>query len=93
MSITCLLSQTSNDARCPVCGQGFTVFAERSTATVREQVKRCVQRAMRGHHAGAQGALDVHPTTAFAVGEDNGGAADGWSGWVPAGTPAAAMAF
>ena len=93
MSVTCLLSNTANDLRCPVCGQGFLVFAERATATVREQVKRRVQRAMRNHHAGALGALDVHPTTAFPVEDNNGGGADWLSGWMPAGDPVAALAL
>ena len=92
MSVTCLLSNTANDLRCPVCGQGFLLFAERATATVREQVKRRVQRAMRAHHAGTQGGLDVHPTAAFPVDDDNS-ATDNWlSGWAPLGNPAAAFA-
>jgi hypothetical protein len=91
MSITCLLSNTANDFRCPVCGQGFLVFAERATATVREQVKRSVQRAMRSHHAGAQGALYVHPTTAFEMEDENAGAGDGLRSWFPLNNPAAAL--
>lgn len=83
MSITCLLSQTSNDLRCPVCGQGFLVFAERASATVREQIRRRVQRAMRTHHAGAgMGTLEVHPTDAFPV-EDENTVTDLLRGWMP----------
>ncbi len=93
MSITCLLSNTANDLRCPVCGQGFLLFAERTTATVREQVKRRVRRAMRSHHAGAAGALDVHPAAAFPVEDENTGAPAWLSGWLPVGSPAAALAF
>ena len=93
MSVTCLLSNTANDLRCPVCGQGFLLFAERATATVREQVKRRVQRAMRSHHAGAQGGLNVHPTASFPVEDDNAGTGNWLRGWTPIGNPAAALAM
>lgn len=92
MSTTCLLSNTANDLRCPVCGQGFLVFAERATATVREQVKRRVQRAMRTHHAGTQGALDVHPTVAFPVADEDTSFGDWLNGWMSAGQPTVAFA-
>ncbi len=91
MSVTCLMSNLANDLRCPVCGQGFLVFAERGSATVREQVKRRVQHTMRSHHAGAMGGLHVHPTTAFAVEEAHAGACDGLSNWLPANIPGAAL--
>ena len=83
MSITCLLSQTVNDLRCPVCGQGFLVFAEHTSATVREQVRRRVQGTMRMHHAGAEGSTDVHPTLAFAVAGEDDTVAGRLSGWQP----------
>lgn len=82
MSITCLLSHTSNDLRCPICGQGFLVFAERASAAVREQIRRRVKRAMRMHHAGA-GASQVHPTDAFPVEEENTTLANLFSALVP----------
>lgn len=89
MSVTCLSSNLANDLRCPVCGQGFLVFAERTSGTAREQMKRRVQHTMRSHHAGALGGLHVHPTTAFAVEDDNLGACDGMNTWLPASSPVA----
>lgn len=84
MQITCLLSHTSSDVRCPVCGQGFLVFAERASATVREQIRRRVQRTMRLHH-GAAGRLRVHPTAAFPVEEENTSLIQMCGGVVPTG--------
>ena len=91
MSVTCLMSNLANDLRCPVCGQGFLVFAERMSATAREQVKRRVQLTMRSHHAGALGGLHVHPTTAFAVEQENAGTYEGLNSWLPKGSPIAPL--
>ncbi len=93
MTVTCLLSQTGNDLFCPVCGQGVRIFAEHATATVREQVKRRVQRAMRNHHSGTNGGLNVHPAESFPVEEGNTGVADWIAGWLPSSGAIPAMAF
>lgn len=83
MSVTCLLSNIANDLRCPVCGQGFVVFAERSSATAREQMKRRVQRTMRSHHTDAPGKPHVHPATPFTVEGEDSAPADVLHGWMP----------
>lgn len=92
MTVTCLLSQTSNDLRCPVCGQGVLLLAEHATASVREQVKRRVRRAMRNHHAGRAGAMEVHPAAPFAVEDENTGVPEWLSGWFPTSSNAIAFA-
>ena len=92
MTVTCLLSQTNNDVRCPVCGQGVLLFAEYATASVREQVKRRVRRAMRNHHAGTAGALTVHPVDAFPVEDENTGVPEWLSSWLPVTCTAVAFA-
>ncbi len=67
MSVTCLLSNTANDLRCPVCGQGFLLFGERTSATARQQLRRSAQQAMRQHHAAHSNTMEAHPSEPFAV--------------------------
>ncbi len=72
MSVTCLVSHTANDLRCPVCGQGFLLFTGgRVSATAREQVRHRVRLAVRQHHAVSTSGMEVHPRIAFAVEEEN----------------------
>ncbi len=92
MTVTCLLSQTNHDLRCPVCGQGVLLFAEHATASVREQVKRRVRRALRSHHAGTAGSFAVHPTETFPVEDENTGVPEWLSSWLPVTGMAAAFA-
>ena len=73
MSVTCLISHTANDLRCPVCGQGFLLFpAGRVPATAREQIRRCVQGTMRAHHSSQTSGAEAHPGEAFVVERENG---------------------
>ncbi len=71
MSATCLLSNIAHDVRCPVCGQGFLLFAEHVSATVRQQVRRSAEAVMRLHHAQPADLLHVHPADAFDVGAED----------------------
>lgn len=70
MSITCLLSHTYHDLRCPVCGEGFLILARADNLVTRVQVRRKVGEALRAHHTHL-GATDVHSTTPFTVAADN----------------------
>lgn len=65
MSVTCMLSHTACDVRCPVCGQGFLLFVERTSATVQHHFRRRAEKAMRLHHADQRGHLHVHPAAPF----------------------------
>ncbi len=80
MSVTCLISNTASDLRCPVCGQGFLLFAERTSQTVRHQLRRSVEKAMRLHHAGSQDHMHVHPNQPFHVESDDTMLGNGFSG-------------
>lgn len=70
MSITCLLSHTYHDLRCPVCGEGFLILAQANDLVTRMQVRRNVGDVLRSHHAHL-GAIDVHPLEPFHVAADN----------------------
>ena len=67
MPVSCLLSHTYHDLRCPVCGEGFLILAaEVDSSVARTLVKRKAAEALRAHHTHA-GALNVHPAGAFKV--------------------------
>ncbi|GAA3750860.1 hypothetical protein [Terriglobus aquaticus] len=70
MSITCLLSHTYNDLRCPVCGEGFLILARAENLVSRMQVRRIVGEALRRQHT-HMGATGVHSTEPFTVAADN----------------------
>ncbi len=72
MSVTCLISHTANDLRCPVCGQGFLLFTGgRISATAHAEVRHRVRLAVRQHHVVHTSGMDVHPCAAFTVEEEN----------------------
>ena len=73
--ITCLLSHTYHDLRCPVCGEGFLILAKADNLVTRMQVRREVGDALRAHHTHL-GATGVHPASPFAVQESNGSPAE-----------------
>jgi hypothetical protein len=50
MQVLCERSNTGNDVRCNVCGQGFLVYWERSSRAEREQARRDVIQALADHH-------------------------------------------
>ncbi len=70
MSITCLLSHTYNDLRCPVCGEGFLILAKADNLVSRMQVRRKVGEALRAQHPHL-GATGVHTPEPFTVAADN----------------------
>lgn len=70
MSITCLLSHTYNDLRCPVCGEGFLILARADNLVTRMQVRRKVGDVLRAQHT-QLGATNVHTTAPFTVAADN----------------------
>lgn len=71
MPVSCLLSHTYHDLRCPVCGEGFLILAaEANTNVSRALVKRKASAALRAHHTSA-GATHVHPTEAFKILSDD----------------------
>ena len=70
MSITCLLSHTYSDLRCPVCGEGFLILARAENRVIRTQLRRIVGEALRAQHTHI-GATAVHGAQPFTVAADN----------------------
>lgn len=70
MSITCLLSHTYHDVRCPICGEGFLILAKADNLLSRQQVCREVSESLRLQHP-SLGAVHVHSAEPFLVAADN----------------------
>lgn len=64
MQVLCKASNTANDVRCTVCGQGFLVYFTRTSAAERAQRKNEIQQALRDHHVMSSHA-SAHPTNGF----------------------------
>jgi hypothetical protein len=67
MQVLCERSNTGNDVRCNVCGQGFLVYWERSSRAEREQARRDVIQALADHHEDLTTGHHSHPPTRFTV--------------------------
>ena len=65
MQMLCKVSNCFSDVRCPVCGQGFVVFWDRSTPETHTQQRTEVRRGLRLHHAELSSA-EAHPA-AFSI--------------------------
>ncbi len=70
MSITCMLSHTYSDLRCPVCGEGFLIFAKAHNLISRTQLRRMVGEELRAQHQ-SMGATGAHDPAPFTVTADN----------------------
>lgn len=66
MQVLCKLSDNSPDVQCPVCGQGFLLYWERSSRTQQEATRHSIQQTLRDHHADNTTA-EAHPEAAFNI--------------------------
>lgn len=66
MQVFCKPSDTSPDVQCPVCGQGFLLYWERSCRIQQEDTRHSIQQALRDHHLQATDTA-AHPETAFNI--------------------------
>jgi len=64
MQVLCKASNTSNDVRCSVCGQGFLVYFTRTSPAERAQSRKEVLEALRNHHVTSNHSA-AHPTNGF----------------------------
>jgi hypothetical protein len=68
MQVLCNASKTAPDVRCPVCGDGFQLFWERTSRTERGQMLGKIQQELIDQHAAADGSDAVpHPEEAFNI--------------------------
>jgi hypothetical protein len=66
MQVLCKFSDNSPDVQCPVCGQGFLLYWERSSRDQQEDTRQSIQQALRDHHADNT-AMEAHPCPAFNI--------------------------
>ena len=68
MQVLCKSSRTSPDVQCPVCGEGFQLFWERTSRTERNQTVKKILQALAAHHDTAAGAdSGPHPEEPFNI--------------------------
>jgi hypothetical protein len=51
--------------QCPVCGQGFLLYWERTAQDLRESAKPDIEQTLRDHHIG--GTMTAHPESPFNI--------------------------
>ena len=58
-------SRLSSDVRCPICGQGFLIFAELAAHASQIESRRMIQQTLRAQHEAS--ASTPHPDTTFNI--------------------------
>ena len=59
-------SRLSSDVRCPICGQGFLIFAELAAHASQIDSRRMIQQMLRAQHD-APSIANPHPDTTFDI--------------------------
>jgi len=59
-------SRLSSDVRCPICGQGFLIFAELAAHASQIESRRMIQQTLRAQHD-APTTNHPHPDTTFNI--------------------------
>ena len=68
MQVLCKSSQAAPDVQCPVCGESFQLFWERTSRTERIQTLNKILQALTDHHNTATEAEpSPHPEGAFNI--------------------------
>jgi len=70
----CQPSKLSSNVNCPVCGQGFLIYAENGIHAGHPLNRRIIQHALRSHHAHSTSS-SAHPSSTFHI--------PSWSGAQP----------
>jgi hypothetical protein len=65
MQVLCKPSKDAVDVECPVCGQGFLLFWERSSVSQQESTRPEIEQALCDHHA--EGRAGAHPEVPFNI--------------------------
>ena len=71
----CQQSKLSSSVRCPVCGQGFLIYAEPSVQVGHNINRRLIQHVLRSHHVARTASSSAHPGSTFHI--------PSWSGAQP----------
>jgi hypothetical protein len=75
MQYSCQQTKLASDVRCPVCGQGFLIYADQGMYVSREEGRRIIQQALRTHHTVRSISPVAHPNGTFDI--------PSWSGAPP----------
>jgi hypothetical protein len=71
----CQPSRLSSSVRCPVCGQGFLIYAEQGIDVGHSLNRRTIQHVLRTHHTTHSATSSAHPEGTFHI--------PNWSGAQP----------
>ena len=63
----CQPSKLSSSVRCPVCGQGFLIYAEHVAQVGNNVNRRLVQHVLRSHHTAHSTSPNAHPASTFHI--------------------------
>ena len=66
MQVLCKSSNTSSDIKCPLCGQGFLLYWERSSRHEQDRTRHQIQQALRDQHTHLS-STDAHPRPIFNI--------------------------
>jgi len=67
MQVVCKPSQISSDVRCPVCGEGFLLYWERTSRAEQSETLHKIQQELREQHDTAEEGVAAHPEAAFNI--------------------------
>jgi hypothetical protein len=59
-------TKLSSTVRCPICGQGFLIFAQSGAASVDTMSLRVIEHALRTHHTRRR-ETNAHPERSFNI--------------------------
>lgn len=71
----CQPSKLSSSVCCPVCGQGFLIYAEQGIEAGHNINRRMIQHVLRTHHTAHSASASAHPDGTFHI--------PSWSGAQP----------
>ncbi len=60
-------SKLSSNVRCPVCGQGFLIYAEHDILADHGVNRRLIQHVLRTHHTAHTNSSSAHPPSSFHI--------------------------
>jgi hypothetical protein len=63
----CQETKLSSKVRCPICGQDFLIYAERSQSAVDTMSRRVIEHALRTHHTPRLTSNSAHPGSTFHI--------------------------
>jgi hypothetical protein len=63
----CQQSKISCSVRCPICNQGFLIYAEEGIQVDHNINQRLIQHVLRSHHAAHSASHNAHPEGTFHI--------------------------